>query len=73
MTGPFSADDLQVIAHQWDVAAAHEDYKARTEDSAACVEAASLCRRTAESIRLEARTGQVHCVCHLRPVEECGR
>ncbi len=61
MTGPFTSEELAAIAAQWEEAARLESVP----------EAASLFRRTAESIRIEANTGIVHCVCHLKPVEEC--
>lgn len=61
MDSPFTIPQLELIAGEWDAAASREEVPAM----------ASLCRRTAESVRIEARTGRVTCVCHLKPVEEC--
>jgi hypothetical protein len=32
---------------------------------------AQTCRAAAESLRLEEKTGVVHCTCHLIPMEDC--
>lgn len=61
MRGPFTPTMLNVIADEYDASALTE-----TDP-----EAANIYRRFAESCRMESRTGQVTCVCHLRPVEQC--
>lgn len=69
MKGPFTPAMLNVFAAEWEAAADAE--VSREPNSEAAANAASLYRRTAESFRIEARTGKATCVCHLKPVEEC--
>lgn len=60
-------------AKQWEDLAKEEDHKAAIDaqaghNTSANHERAKFYRRTAESFRLEAKTGKPHCACCLKPL-----
>jgi hypothetical protein len=71
-------DLLQPHIDQWNELAARVDSKAeieskRGDNASAAVwrRKAAVYRRTAESLILEVRSGEPHCVDHLEPMKTC--